>query len=136
MSARKDVGARTVDISIFEAFPNAIVSGVWQIGVCQHGTVVGNTFTPIAWLNVIIDEGNSSQITNTPESINSDILIYAQPDQMPTTNTNALVSSYMLYDTSSNFYYNIVDAGIGRNQHTGNMEHIELRLSQTEVVNG
>ena len=37
----------TMDTSIFEAFPNAIISGVWEIGTCQHGTLVGNQYNKI-----------------------------------------------------------------------------------------
>lgn len=130
------VDTTTMDFSIFDAFPNAIVTGVWQIGTCQHGTLVGNQFEKISDVDVVIDEGTSSNVNNTPENINSDILIYAYPCQMPTINTNTLVSDYMMYDSENNHYYEIVDAGIGMNQHTGQIEHIELRLLQTEVVDG
>ena len=123
-----------MDTSIFSAFPDAIITGVWQIGTCQHGTVVGNQFNGIEYLDVIVDEGNSSQINTTPETLNSDLLIYAYPCQMPTLATNALVSGYMLYNAVEDSYYEIVDAGIGKNQHTGAIEHIELRVVQTEVV--
>ena len=94
-----------MDISIFDAFPNAIISGVWEIGTCQHGTLVGNTFTKIADLNVIVDEGSNS-------------------------------STYMLHNNQNDGYYEIVDAGIGKNQHTGNIEHLELKVVRTEVTNG
>lgn len=122
-------------LSIFDAFPNAIVSDVWQIGMCQHGTVVGHQFTNMGYIDVVEDEGSTSSINNTPEALNSDLLIYARPSQMPTMNCSQLVSSYMLYDTMNDDYYLIVDAGIGKNQHTGEIEHIELKLVQTEVVN-
>ncbi|WP_407457164.1 hypothetical protein [Fibrobacter sp.] len=129
-------GIITMDFSIFEAFPNAIISGIWQIGYCQHGTVVGNEFTPLNNIDVVIDEGSSSSINSIPEALRSDLLIYAYPCQMPTLDTTALVSSYMLYNSETNKYYEIVDAGIGKNQHTGLVEHIELKVVQTEVVNG
>lgn len=125
-----------MDFSIFEAFPNAIISGIWQIGTCQHGTVVGNQFTKVADLCVVIDEGSNSSISSIPETLASDLLIYVMPCQLPTTNTNKLVSDYMLYDSQNNLYYMITDAGIGKNQHTGKIEHIELRVTETEVVNG
>lgn len=125
-----------MDFSIFEAFPEAIISGVWQIGTCQHGTIIGNEFTKVADIDVIIDEGNNASVNNTPEAIVSDMLVYVCPDQMPTANTNRLVSNYMLYNSEDDEYYLIVDAGIGKNQHGGKIEHIELGLEQTEVVNG
>ena len=125
-----------MDISIFDAFPNAIISGVWQIGTFQHGTVVGNVFNKLADIDVIVDEGNSSSVNTTPESINSDLLVYVMPCEVTNVSTNKLVSNYMLYDSQDDYYYEIVDAGVGKNQHTGNVEHIELKLVQTEVVNG
>lgn len=125
-----------MDCSIFEAFPNAIISEVWQIGQCQHGTVVGNEFVKVNDLDVVVDEGNNANINTTPETLNSDLLIYALPCQMPTLSTNKLVSGYMLYNALEDDYYMIVDAGIGKNQHTGVVEHIELRVVQTELANG
>ena len=126
----------TMDLSIFEAFPNAIISGVWEISSFQHGTVIGNQFTRLNDLDVVVDEGQSSVVNTTPEALNSDILIYAYPCQLPTLDTNALVSGYMLHNKETDSYYEIIDAGIGKNQHTGYIEHIELKLLQTEVTNG
>lgn len=123
-----------MDTSIFNAFPNAIISGVWEIGTCQHGTVVGNEFTKVASIDVVVDEGNNSKINNTIETLASDILIYAYPNQMPTLDTEELVAGYMLYNSETGAYYMIIDAGIGKNQHTGNIEHIELKVVKTEVV--
>lgn len=125
-----------MDLSIFDAFPNAIISGVWQLGTCQHGTLVGNEFNFVANLNVVVDEGFSSSINNTPEALKSDLLIYAMPAQFPTWDANKLVSNYMLYNSCEDTYYTIVDVGLGKNQHTGRLEHIELKLVQTEIANG
>lgn len=124
-----------MDTSIFEAFPNAIISGVWQIGVCQHGTVVGNQFDKISDLDVIIDEESNSLVNTTPEALNNTTLFYVRACELPTTSTDRLVSDYMIYNTEENAYYEIVDAGIGKNQHTGNIEHVELKVVRTEVVN-
>lgn len=128
------VDITTMDFSIFNAFPKAIISGVWQIGTCQHGTLIGNVFEKTADIDVIIDEGNNSSVDTDIETIKSDMLIYCKPEQMPTTNTNTLVAGYMLYDSSEDNYYMIIDAGIGKNQHTGIIEHIELKVVQTEVT--
>lgn len=125
-----------MDFSIFDAFPNAIISGVWQIGECQHGTVVGNQFTKVADIDVVIDEGSSSNINSIPEALRSDLLVYAMPEQMPSVSSNKLVSGYMLYNSEEDAYFEIVDAGVGKNQHTGQIEHIELKVVQTEVVDG
>ena len=123
-----------MDLSVFKAFSNAIIYGEWQIGTCQHGSVVGNVFNKVADLDVILDEGNSSSVNTTPESLRSDLLVYVKPEQLPTIRTNKLVSSYMLYDSANDDYYMIVDAGVGKNQHTGEIEHLELKVVQTEVV--
>lgn len=124
-----------MDFTIFDAFPNGIISGVWEIGTCQHGSVVGNTYTKLNEIDVVVDEGFNSSINSTPEALHSDMLIYAMPCQMPTLSANELVSNYMLYNNYENAYYEIVDAGLGKNQHTGKLEHIELKVVQTEVVN-
>lgn len=134
-----------MDTSIFDAFPKAIISGVWQIGTCQHGTVVGNQFVASNYIDVIIDEGYNSSISVTPEVLGSDLLLYVKQCQMPKEVNSlmrtgqvvvALVANYMLYDSANDAYYMITDAGIGKNQHTGNIEHIELKVTPTEVVNG
>lgn len=128
------VDITTMDLSIFEAFDFAIISGVWQIGTYTHGGVVGNVFVKANDIDVIIDEENYSTISTTPETITSGLLMYARPEQMPTLNTNKLVSNYMVYNSETGDYYSIKFAGIGKNQHKGIIEHIELNLVQTEVV--
>lgn len=131
--------AKDMDLSIFKAFANAIISGVWQIGTSQRGTVTGSKFTKAADLDVVLDEGASADINSTPEVLtstrNSDLLVYVKPEQMPTIRANKLVSGYMLYDSAEGDYYEIIDVGIGKNQHTGLVEHLELRVVQTEVSN-
>ena len=72
------------------------------------------------------------------------MLVYVKPCQMPKEVNHlmltgqivqGLVANYMLYNSATDSYYMIVDAGIGKNQHTGNIEHIELKLLPTEVTN-
>lgn len=122
-------------MSIFDAFPNGIVSGVWSIGKVKRGSVAGNVFEKVADLDVVVDEGNNSSISTTPEAITPDFLIYAKPEQLPTLSSNVLVSTYML--TDGNHYYDITSVGIGKNQETGKIEHVELGLTQTEAsING
>lgn len=128
------VDITTMDLSIFEAFSFAIISGIWQIGKCQHGSVVGNQFVKYGDLDVIVDEENTSVIAQTPETISAGLLVYCKPEQLPTLNTNTLVSDYMLYDKQNDHYYEITFAGIGKNQHKGIIEHVELTLTQTDVV--
>lgn len=125
-------------MDVFEAFPNAIVSGVWQIAPYQRGSLVGAVFDAegASNLDVIVDEGNSSTIDSGPnaEPLDADLLIYAKPAQLPTTNTRALASGYLLYDSENGDYFAIVDASVGKNQETGEIEHIELLVKQTETV--
>lgn len=125
-----------MDISIFDVFSNAIISGVWQIGQCQRGSLVGNVFTKEADIDVVLDEGNHSTVDTTPNELQADLLVYVKPEQMPVRGTNKLVSSYMLYDSENDDYYEIIDAGVGKNQHTGQVEHLELKVVQTEVADG
>lgn len=123
-----------MDISVFEVFRNAIITGEWEIGTCQHGSVVGNVFEKVADLDVILDEGSNSNVNATPETLNSDLLVYVKPEQLPTTRTRKLVSGYMLHNSVDDDYFEIIDAGIGKNQHTGQIEHLELKVVQTEVA--
>ena len=116
-----------MDISIFKAFANAIISGVWQIGTSKRGSVVGTTFTKVADIDVVLDEGASSTTSTMPENLRSDLLVYVKPEQLPTIRANKLVSGYLLYDSSEDDYYEIIDAGVGKNQHTGVIEHLELK---------
>ena len=137
------VNITTMGISIFNAFPKAIIHGVWEIGTCKHGTVIGNEFTSLNTIDVIIDEDYTSNINSTPEDINSGMLIYAKPCQMPkeinelmmtSQVVNALVANYMLYNSATGTYYMITNVGVGKNQHTGEIEHLELQITPTELA--
>lgn len=123
--------------TVFECFPNAIVAGVWHIGQTQRGGIVGNSFTDAGAIDVIIDEENSSTVDASPDaqSLLNTTLMYVRPEQMPTANTRALVASYGLYNNQEDEHYDIVDAAVGKNQETGVVEHIELKVVQTEVAN-
>ena len=132
-----------MDYSIFDAFPFAIIHGVWQIGTCKHGSIVGNQFTSIKTIDVIVDEGYNADINSTPEGLGSDMLIYVKPCQMPKEVNELfmtsqvvipLVANYMLYNSATDTYYMITDAGVGKNQHTGAIEHIEIKVTQTEIA--
>lgn len=115
-------------LSIFDAFPRAIVSGVWELGTLKTGTVVGNTYEKVADLDVIVDEGSNTKPSDVPQNAGSNILLYAKPEQLPTTNTAALVASYGVKNVETGLVYAINDAGLGKNQETGEIEHVELML--------
>lgn len=126
-----------VSMDVFSAFPSAVVSGVYFIGEFRKGTVEGNQFIRYGSLDVIIDEGDASRISNAPnaEPLEADLLLYVKPTQLPTLNPRALTAGFMIYDAERNDYFAIIDASIGKNQDVGELEHIELMLRQTEVVN-
>ena len=125
-------------MDVFSAFPSAVVSGVYHIGEFRRGTVEGNKFVRYGSLDVIIDEGDSAQISNAPnaDALEADLLLYVKPLQLPTLNPRALTAGFMIYDSERDDYFAIIDASIGKNQDVGELEHIELLLRQTEVVNG
>lgn len=129
------MGTATMDV--FKAFPGAVVSGVYSIGSYQRGTLEGNQYIKEADLDVIVDEADMGDIGMAPnaETIDADLLMYAKPVQLPTTNPRALTAGYMIYDADNDDYFAIIDAGVGKNQQTGQVEHIELLLRQIDTIN-
>ena len=123
-----------VSTTVFQAFPNAIEQG-WQIAQMAYSTIVGNELDGETAVNidVIIDEISSTDPNPSPnaQDIDSDTLIYVRPEQMPTLDTARLTGNYAIYDTNTDKTYSIVHAGIGKNQETGTIEHVELRIRQT-----
>lgn len=85
---------------------------------------------------MIIDESDIGLIGRAPnaETLDSDLLLYVKPEQLPTLNPRALTAGYMIHDAVADDYFAIIHAMVGKNQHTGRIEHIELLLKQTEVV--
>ena len=123
-----------IGITVFDAFSQAIESG-WQIGQMAYSTITGNAFDADSALSidVIIDEGSSTDPNPSPsaQDIRSDTLLYVRPNQMPTLDTSALTADYAILDTNTSKLYSIIDAGVGKNQETGVIEHIELKVRQT-----
>lgn len=122
-------------MDVFSTLPGAVVSGKYSIGTCQRGSLVGSVFAKESDLDVIVDEGDLTDISLAPNAapLNADLLMYCKPEQLPTMNPRQLVASYMIYDSEAGDYFAIVNAGIGKNQETGVIEHIELMLQQTEA---
>lgn len=122
--------------TVFDAFPNAIERD-WQIGTMAYSTITGNELDAdtLQSIDVIIDEGSNSTPNNSPSYANlySDTLLYVRPSQMPTTDTEALVAGYVVKNTTTGKIYAIIDAGIGKNQETGKIEHIELKIREIGV---
>lgn len=123
-------------MTVFDAFPNAIEQG-WQIAQVTYSSITGNTVTTGTDIDVIIDEGSSSDTNQAPNAagLYADTLIYTKPDQMPTTDTSALVAGYVLIDPNERTW-EIIDAGQGKNQDNGQIEHIELKIRQIGANDG
>lgn len=123
-------------MDVFSAFPNAIVSGRFQLGNYQRGSLIGNQFVKTADIDAIIDEGDTGDIGGAPnaEGLIADLILYVKPAQLPTVNPRELTAGYMIYDALYGDYFAIIDAGIGKNQDNGIVEHIELKLRQTDAV--
>lgn len=120
-------------MDIFNAFPEAIET--WSIGEMSYGTIQGNKLTEVSDIRVIVDEGDSGKQDSAPNeaTIASDTLLYAMPEDLPTTDTSTLVSDYAIVSPAGRTYA-IIDAAQGRNQHRGRLEHIELRLRPTGAL--
>lgn len=122
-------------LTVFEAFPNAIERNIWQIGQMAYSTITGNDLDAdsLTFIDAIVDEGNNSEPNASPNAANtySDMLLYIRPEQSPTLDTAELIASYVVKNTTTGKLYAIIDAGIGKNQDNGTIEHIELKLRQT-----
>ena len=122
-----------LQMNVFEAFPNAIEQ--MSIVEVDYGTITGNTTGGAKTIRVIKDEVTTADPTNSPNAatIATDTLLYVVPADLPTTDTSELVSGYIIRDAQGRDY-EIVDAGAGKNQHTGQLEHIELKIRPTETI--
>lgn len=121
-------------MDVFSAFPNAITNE-WELGQVQRATEVGDIFSSIGALSVIADEGSSASIHQSPnaDDLSSDTMLFVQPLELPTTNPAELMASYIWYNNAEGQFYEIIDVGVGKNQETGAVEHIEMKLRQTEA---
>lgn len=117
-------------MTVFEALPNGIETG-WKIGTMAYGTIKGNILADTTDIDVIVDEISSAETTAANmAAIDADTLLYARPEQLPTTDTAELVAGYAISDPNGKIYA-IIDAGTGKNQDNGQIEHIELIVRQT-----
>lgn len=119
-------------MTVFEAFPNGLE--VWQIGTVNYSTITGNTTAGWKTINVIADEvqNETAPSLNAP-GIESDTLLYCKPAELPSTSIPTLISDYAVKDPDGRTYA-IIKAGAGKNQETGELEHIELIVRQTGTV--
>lgn len=124
-------------MDVFEVLPNAVIMGVWMLGEVKRATIRGKEFSnPIA-CSVIVDEGTYAITDRSPsvEYENSETLLYAKPEEMPTLDTARLAASYLWYNPETKQYFNIRQASLGKNQETGAVEHVEFLLRPTEALN-
>lgn len=126
-------------MTVFDAFPNAIESD-WQIVPMAYSTIAGNALdmTNASNIDIIIDEGSTSDANQSPNSaeLRSDTLIYVKPSQLTTIDTSALVAGYAIRNKTNGKVFEIVDAGLGKNQETGIVEHVEMKIRQTSEISG
>ena len=113
---------------------NGIEHEIWQIGQMAYSTITGNALDDdsLTFIDAIVDEANDSEPNASPNAAvtYTDTLLYVRPEQMPTIDTAELIASYAVKNTQTDKLYAIIDAGIGKNQDNGVIEHIELRLRQ------
>lgn len=122
--------------SVFKAFPKAIVSDDWELGEIVENTEVGKIFVSKGMKSVIVDEADYGSLDNAPsaDGVTSDTLIYAMPSEMPGLNIARYIARYYWHQKSSDQYYEITEVGVGKNQSSGVIEHIEFRVKPTEIA--
>lgn len=123
-------------MDVFKAFPAAIISDDWKLGQLVENTEVGKLWKDLGFKSVIVDEVADGELDRSPsaEGITSDTLIYAKPEEMPTSNVAEFIASYYWYQESADQYYRIIEVGVGKNQEAGVVEHIEFRVRPTELA--
>lgn len=123
-------------MDVFEAFPNTIVSDRFELGKLMSGTIRGKEFSDPIACDVIIDEGAYVTPDRSPdvEYQESEALIYAKANQMPTLYPAQLTNGYLWHDKETGIYYEIRQAALGKNQETGAIEHVEFLVRPTMVA--
>lgn len=123
-------------MDVFEAFPEAIIGGEWQLGEVKRATVRGKKFSNPTTLEVIVDEGTYAVTDRSPsaEYESSDTLIYVRASDLPTLDTAKLAANYLWYNLKTNGYFDIREANLGKNQDTGVVEHVEFLIRPTEAL--
>lgn len=123
-------------MDVFSIFPEAIISGAWELGQVKRGTRRGKEFSDAVTVDVIIDEGTYSVTDRSPSAQyeDSDTLIYARASDLPTLDTATLGAGYMWHNVITDTYYNIREASLGKNQAGGVVEHVEFLLRPTEAL--
>lgn len=122
-------------MDVFSAFPKAVRYD-WKIGRVQRATEQGDVFKTVGILATIESVGRSADLHNSPDApaSESSILLYVRPDTLPYEfDCATLMASFALKDAKGRVY-DIADAAEGFNQERGVLEHIELSLTPTAIV--
>ena len=121
-------------MTVFDAFPNAVET--WLLYEKVQNTETGKTLGEGVELHVIVDEvgGANEERSLEAQYLDSDTLLYAKPEELPTLSKNKLLSDYAAFNAETETYYDIREVGIGKNQETGVVEHYELKIRATEVA--
>lgn len=124
-------------MDVFSAFPNGVIRNTWELGEVQRATEIGTVVSNTVACDVIAEEGAEDRSGRTPDPDyqESNILLYARPEDMPTLNMAALAAGYYWHNTATGQYYAIREVSLGTNQETGANEHVEFLLKPTEVAN-
>lgn len=123
-------------MDVFKAFPAAVISDDWKLGQLVENTEVGKLWKDLGFKSVIVDEVADGELNRSPsaEGIASDTLIYAKPEELPTSNVAEFIAIYYWYQVSADQFYRIIEVGVGKNQDAGVVEHIEFRVRPTELA--
>lgn len=120
--------AKRIDaMTVFEAFPNAIETG-WKLALIKK-TVEGTKFIEVAEFSPIVDDGSTASKNTSPEAegLGSDRLLYVEPSELPTVDSNTLCANYGVIAPDGDAF-EIAEVGVGKNQETGKVEHVEIHI--------
>lgn len=123
-------------MDIFTSLPNAVISDVWELGQISRSTEVGKSYEALRFLTCIADEEATGDQNNSPsaDGIESGTLLFVKPADLAPYNIDELIASFMVKNTQTGQLYMIKNVGLGKNQETGMVEHIELLIEPTEVL--
>lgn len=122
--------------TVFSAFPGAVVFDRWEIGRVDRATETGDIYTDSHALGVIEDVAQTlaTKSGEDAEGLKTSTLLYAKPEELPSVDPAALIAGHMVKDVENSRFYRIDSVGIGKNQLTGRIEHVELILTEVEAL--
>ncbi len=112
-------------MNVFDAFPNAVET--WTMGKISRDTLTGDTTLTGFDIEVICDDVKTSTLggVSTPAEMDNDSLLFVKINSnFSSLTTENITANYYVYDGIG--YYRIRQVGLGKNQHTGEIEHVEL----------